>query len=86
MDEEVARNKVNEYKSIINNLGIVNIGAIEEYKRVKERYEFLINQKNDLFKAENTLLEIIKEMDEVMSSEFITTFKKIEVEFKNERL
>ena len=83
MDEEVARNKVNEYKSIINNLGIVNIGAIEEYKRVKERYEFLINQKNDLFKAENTLLEIIKEMDEVMSSEFITTFKKIEVEFKN---
>lgn len=83
MDEEAARNKVNEYKSIINNLGIVNIGAIEEYKRVKERYEFLINQKNDLFKAENTLLEIIKEMDEVMSSEFITTFKKIEVEFKN---
>lgn len=83
MDEEVARNKVNEYKKIINNLGIVNIGAIEEYKRVKERYEFLINQKNDLFKAENTLLEIIKEMDEVMSSEFITTFKKIEVEFKN---
>ena len=83
MDEEVARNKVNEYKSIINNLGIVNIGAIEEYKRVKERYEFLINQKNDLFKAENTLLEIIKEMDEVMSSEFITTFNKIEVEFKN---
>ena len=83
MDEEVARNKVNEYKSIINNLGIVNIGAIEEYKRVKERYEFLIKQKNDLFKAENTLLEIIKEMDEVMSSEFITTFKKIEVEFKN---
>lgn len=83
MDEEVARNKVNEYKKIINNLGIVNIGAIEEYKRVKERYEFLIKQKNDLFKAENTLLEIIKEMDEVMSSEFITTFKKIEVEFKN---
>ena len=83
MDEEAARNKVNEYKKIINNLGIVNIGAIEEYKRVKERYEFLINQKNDLFKAENTLLEIIKEMDEVMSSEFITTFKKIEVEFKN---
>ncbi len=83
MDEEVARNKVNEYKKIINNLGIVNIGAIEEYKRVKERYEFLINQKNDLFKAENTLLEIIKEMDEVMSSEFITTFNKIEVEFKN---
>ena len=77
-----ARRKVNELKRIINELGIVNLGAIDEYERVKTRYEFLNNQKNDLFKAENTLLEIIKEMDIVMISEFNTTFKHIQVEFK----
>ena len=77
-----ARKKVNELKKIINELGVVNLGAIDEYERVKTRYEFLNNQKNDLFKAENTLLEIIKEMDIVMTSEFNTTFKQIQVEFK----
>ena len=78
-----ARRKVSELKKIISDLGMVNLGAIEEYERVKTRYEFLNEQKNDLFKAENTLLEIIKEMDTVMSSEFIDTFKLIEIEFKN---
>ena len=78
-----ARKKVNELKRIINDLGIVNLGAIEEYERVKVRYEFLNEQKNDLFKAENTLLDIIKEMDIVMSNSFNETFKLIEVEFKN---
>ena len=78
-----ARKKVSELKKIISDLGMVNLGAIEEYERVKTRYEFLNEQKNDLFKAENTLLEIIKEMDMVMSSEFIDTFKLIEIEFKN---
>ena len=83
INENIARKKVNEYKKIINDLGIVNIGAIDEYDRVKTRYEFLNNQKNDLFKAENTLQDIINEMDSVMSSEFITTFKLIQTEFKN---
>ena len=77
-----ARKKVNELKKIINELGLVNLGAIDEYERVKTRYEFLNNQKNDLFKAENTLLEIIKEMDIVMTSEFNSTFKQIQIEFK----
>lgn len=82
MDSDIARSKVSEYKKIINDLGIVNLGAIEEYDRVKTRYEFLNNQKNDLFKAENTLLEIIKEMDSVMEEEFRETFKLIKDEFK----
>ena len=82
MESDIARSKVSEYKKIINDLGIVNLGAIEEYERVKTRYEFLNNQKNDLFKAENTLLEIIKEMDSVMEVEFNETFKLIKDEFK----
>ncbi len=82
LDDKIARKKVSELKKIIEELGVVNIGAIDEYERIKTRYEFLNNQKNDLYKAENTLLEIIKEMDSVMSSEFIKTFKLIEKEFK----
>ena len=74
--------KVNDLKKIIDELGIVNIGAIDEYERVNTRYEFLNNQKTDLFKAENTLMDIIKEMDTVMTSLFNETFNQIKVEFK----
>jgi chromosome segregation protein len=81
MDENLARNTVNSYKREIKDLGIVNIGAIEEYDRVSTRYEFLINQQNDLTKAEDTLLEIIKEMDEVMVKEFTKSFNVIKDNF-----
>jgi len=77
-----ARNAVNVYKNNIKRLGMVNLAAIEDYKRVSERYEFLTTQKNDLLNAKDTLLEIIEEMDSVMKDEFLTTFEKIEVEFK----
>ena len=77
-----ARKEVNKYRNIIKNIGMVNIQAIEDYKRVKERYEFLTNQRNDLVNAKETLLEIINEMDEVMVEEFATTFDKVRVEFK----
>lgn len=83
LSEEEARKKVFEFKKIINDLGQVNLGAIEEYKSVKERYDFLNSQKEDLFKAENTLNDIINEMDQVMKNEFIKTFNLIENEFKN---
>ena len=81
MEEEKARNLVSTLKKEINNLGPVNINAIEEYDEVSERYEFLNGQKDDLVKAENTLLEIIDEMDSVMKSEFENTFKMIESNF-----
>jgi chromosome segregation protein len=61
---------------------MVNLASIEDYKRVSERYEFLTTQKSDLLNARDTLLEIIDEMDGVMKEEFLTTFEKIEVEFK----
>lgn len=82
IDENEARKKVNSLKNTIKHLGIVNIAAIDEYERVSKRYDFLINQKNDLFKAQNTLLDIIKEMDMVMKEAFEETFKLIGNEFK----
>jgi len=79
--ENTARNVVNTLKRKIKDLGNVNIGAIEEYDRVSTRYEFLVNQREDLIKAENTLLEIIDEMDQVMQREFTKTFEVIQNNF-----
>ena len=82
IDIEEAKLKVSDLKRIIKDLGIVNLGSIEEFDRVNERYEFLSNQKNDLDKAVETLLEIIKEMDNVMISSFKDTFEIIRTNFK----
>lgn len=82
IDENEARKKVNGLKNTIKDLGEVNVLAIEEYERVSKRYEFLINQKNDLFIAENTLLDIIKEMDLIMKEVFEETYNNISEEFK----
>ncbi len=82
LEEEEARNKVSILKRDIKDLGNINVDAIEEYDKVSERYEFLLNQQEDLNKAEDTLLLIIKEMDEVMEREFLKTFKVIKENFK----
>lgn len=81
MNEDIARSKVNSLKRIIKELGMVNLAAIEEYKRVSSRYEFLIKQRDDLVSAENTLLEIISEMDSVMEKDFKSTFDIVNKNF-----
>ncbi len=82
IEVEEAREKVTIYKNNIKKIGMVNLDAIEEYKMVNTRYVFLTNQKEDLLKAEDTLLEIMNEMDGVMKEEFYNTFMAIKDEFK----
>ncbi len=82
IEADDAREKVNQYRRNIKEIGMVNILAIEEYERVSTRYEYLQSQKGDLEHAEETLLEIMNEMDDVMKEEFLSTFEKIEKEFK----
>ena len=82
IEVELAREKVNSYKANIKRIGMVNLDSIEEYERVNNRYLFLTSQKNDLERAEDTLLEIMKEMDEVMKEEFHNTFIQIKEEFQ----
>ncbi len=79
---ETSRNRVNTLRREIRELGEVNLGSIEEYDRVNERYQFLNTQKEDLVKAEDTLLEIIHDMDQVMEQEFESTFKVVRENFK----
>ncbi|XEC97075.1 chromosome segregation protein SMC [Paenibacillus tarimensis] len=75
------QNEVRDLKRRITMLGDVNLGAIEEYERVKERYDFLNEQKNDLIEAKTTLYQVIREMDEEMSKRFRTTFEAIRSHF-----
>ncbi len=82
IEPEEARLKVNTYRANIKRIGMVNISAIEEYEKVSTRYQFLTTQKEDLLHAEDTLLNIMREMDDVMKEEFQSTFEQIRIEFQ----
>lgn len=75
------QNKVRELKREIAILGEVNLGAIDEYQRVNERYQFLSEQKNDLVEAKTALYMVIREMDEEMGKRFRLTFDAIRSHF-----
>jgi chromosome segregation protein len=79
---EEARTKVKLIKLAIEELGTVNLGAIEEYERVSERYTFLTNQRDDLNHAKQTLYDVISEMDEEMTRRFQETFFEIKSHFQ----
>lgn len=71
-----------ELRGKIRALGNINVDAIEEYKAVSERYEFLTSQRDDLQKAKNDLNAIISEMLKEMESRFSIEFEKISKHFK----
>lgn len=78
---EDAKRKVKLIKMAIEELGVVNIGAIEEYDRVSQRFDFLTEQRNDLTEAKDTLYGVISEMDEEMKNRFEETFTSIRSHF-----
>ncbi|WP_406946177.1 chromosome segregation protein SMC [Halobacillus sp. SY10] len=80
-DIDEASTKVKLIKRAIEELGTVNLGAIDEYDRIKERYEFLKGQQDDLLEAKQTLHTVINEMDGEMKRKFEDTFTKIRAEF-----
>ena len=75
------RKRIQELKSEIKGLGSVNVNAIEDFKNLSERYEFLKGQHDDLIEAEATLLQIIEELDDAMRKQFSEQFAKISKEF-----
>ena len=68
-------------KDDIRKLGDVNVNAIEDYKEISERYEFLKTQHDDLIEAEKTLMGIIEDLDTGMRKQFMEKFAEIQKEF-----
>ena len=75
------KSEIASLKSRMKELGDVNINAVEQYKEVKERYESLHTQHDDLTEAANTLLGIIEELDTEMRKQFELQFAEIRSRF-----
>lgn len=76
-----AKKRLHEIKVAIKKLGSINVGAIEEYKEVSERYTFLKEQIDDIEKSKSELNKIIEDLTVSMSEKFLTQFNKINSEF-----
>ncbi len=75
------KKEIASVKQKIKALGEVNVGAIEEYKEVYERYTFLKTQHDDIIKAEENLRSVIADLDKAMKETFAEKFKEIRVMF-----
>ncbi len=71
-----------EIKDRMRALGDVNVGAIEEYEKVSEKYAFLTEQRDDIVRSSDELKAIIKDMDKIITSRFKESFDKITVNFE----
>lgn len=80
-DESQIKKTVNDIRADIRKLGDVNVNAIEEYKEVSERYEFLKGQHDDLVEARDKLISVIAELDTDMRARFKEKFEEIRTEF-----
>ncbi|GAW28401.1 chromosome segregation protein SMC [Carboxydocella sp. ULO1] len=81
LDLKQAMRRIKELKALMAELGQVNIGAIEEYQRIQERYTFLQNQAQDLKEAKAALYDVIAEMEAIMAQRFAETFAQVAEHF-----
>lgn len=82
IDLDITREEVINYKKELKSIGMVNVDSISEFDSVNERYTYLSSERDDLYRAKEMLFSIIDDMDEVMQTDFLNTFKELEVEFK----
>ncbi len=73
---------VERMKKRIENLGEVNPTAIEAFTEMKKRYEFIQEQKGDLVKAKDSLLQTIKEVEATANQQFLDTFNRVRENFQ----
>jgi chromosome segregation protein len=76
-----AQRTINDYRAQIKMLGPVNVSAIDDYIKTKERYEFMSVQQDDMEQAKEKLHKIIHEMVQVMKKQFVDQFKIINENF-----
>lgn len=80
-DAPKAQKRLNELKQSIKSLGNVNVSAIEEYKEVSERYEFLSAQVNDVEKSKKEITSLITALTKQMKEVFVESFDRINKNF-----
>jgi chromosome segregation protein len=81
-DIGAARERVNYLRGRIESFGPVNLVAFTEYTEEKQRYDFLVAQRTDLFEAEKTLSTTIEEINHTAHQKFLETFEQISDNFK----
>lgn len=81
-DIAAANKRLTELRNKIKHLGHVNVGAVEEYIEVSERYEFLSKELSDVTTSKNELEKLIAELTANMKEIFSESFKKINENFK----
>ena len=80
-DFSAANKRLNELKGQIRALGSVNVSAIEEYKEVSERYEFMSEQISDVERSRDELNKLIRELTDNMAQQFRDKFRLINTAF-----
>ncbi len=76
-----ATGQINRLKAQISTLGTVNLGAVDEFARVEERFTFLSTQQQDLLQAKESLFNVIAEVDQIMVERFHTNFLLVKANF-----
>lgn len=80
-DIDILKNEIIDLKSRISSLGVINLGAIEEYEDIKEKFSFMNVQKDDLLKAKDQLTSVINDMTNKMKVMFKENFIKLRQNF-----
>jgi chromosome segregation protein len=79
---EELQEKCDRMKKRLENLGEVNPTAIEAFQEMKKRYEFILEQKNDLVTAKDSLLQTIQEVEATANQQFLDTFNRVRENFQ----
>jgi chromosome segregation protein len=78
---EELQERADRMKKRLENLGEVNPTAIEAFDEMKKRYEFIVEQKNDLVTAKDSLLQTIAEVETTANQKFLDTFNRVRENF-----
>ncbi len=79
---EDLKEKNERMKKRLENMGEVNPTAIEAFVEMKKRYEFILEQKNDLVTAKDSLMQTIQEVEATANQQFLDTFNKVRDNFQ----
>ncbi|MBU0716316.1 MAG: chromosome segregation protein SMC [Verrucomicrobia bacterium] len=79
---EAMESQVAELRAKIESMGPVNTGAIDEYKQLQERFDFLTQQQDDLVKSKQQLMDLIRKINQTTTEMFSKTFAQINANFQ----